>query len=191
MFGTVAHRPRFAPSMCLICSLVLFIYFFSLLLCMCRKNTLVQARAVSNKRATSLCNHKKNPKQTKKKTLESGSGAFFNWHKQLVTTTHGCSSVSNQTRFQPLFFFLPPWASFLRLSHSVFCSEQEHGVDGRCRDSSPGSAWNPAGAVQISGSACRLYINFIGRLWRLINNVYIPLACAAPPTVLSFLFFLF
>ena len=191
MFGTVAHRPRFAPSMCLICSLVLFIYFF-LCCSACVGKTRWSRPELWATREQLLCATTKKPQnKQKKKTLESGSGAFFNWHKQLVTTTHGCSSVSNQTRFQPLFFFLPPWASFLRLSHSVFCSEQEHGVDGRCRDSSPGSAWNPAGAVQISGSACRLYINFIGRLWRLINNVYIPLACAAPPTVLSFLFFLF
>lgn len=32
---------------------------------------------------------------------------------------------------------------------------------------------NPAGAVQISASACRLYDDFIGKLLRLINNEYI------------------
>ena len=111
MFGTVAHRPRFAPSMCLICSLVLFIYFFSLLLCMCRKNTLVQARAVSNKRATSLCNHKKKKKKKKPKPLNLGAAL------SLIDTSSSLPPHTAAHRSQikhdfSLFFFFASMSKF-------------------------------------------------------------------------------
>lgn len=100
MFGTVARRQRFASFWCFIDVFNLLFGFFPPLCCSaCVRKTRWSRPELWATREQLLCAKKK--KKKKNPNREAGSGAFFNWHKQLITTTHGCPSVSDETGFQP------------------------------------------------------------------------------------------